>query len=270
MFRRMATLVAARRRPNLPLVILGAVLAVLGFVSVLLIGQGSIRSGVTPAIGTTAVVVAAHDISGRTVLSKSDLTVAQMTSIPGSVAKVEEVAGMVVQVDVKQGQPLLSTMLARSDTASSSPTAYLPLPKGFVAYTLPTAEQVGVAGYVQTGDYIDILAVVGRPGGGYVVRTIYSSIHVIRVGAAPPEQSGSSAAAAIQRGGLSSSLTVAVSECQAEYLSWFVANAQLRYSLLSYQDYQPAPAAADTSCPATGSPKGVTDADIKSRWPGLL
>src|SRR5581483_5374929 len=136
----------------------------------------------------TTVVVAAHDITGRTVLAKSDLTTAQMSAIPGSLASVGAAVGMVAQIDVKQGQPLLSTMLARTDDVSSSPTAYLPLPKGFVAFTLPTTEQVGVAGYIQTGDYIDIVAVVPRASGSSVVRTIYSSVHVIRVGAAPPEQ----------------------------------------------------------------------------------
>jgi hypothetical protein len=54
-------------------------------------------------------------------------------------------------------------------------------------------------------------------------------------------------------------------------LNWFVANAALKFTLLAHDDYQAAAAAPpDTACPAGGSAKGVTEADIRSRWPGLL
>src|SRR5438270_208544 len=66
------------------------------------------------------------------------------------------------------------------------------------------------------------------------------------------------------------SLTVAVTQCQAEFLNWFLANATLKYTLLSSSDYPSAAAATpDPGCPAAGS-KGVTQADISSRWPGLV
>ncbi len=268
MIRRMAISSPVNRRPNVPLIILGAVLALLGFVSVLLIGQGGHAAGPV-SVGTNTVVVAAHDITARTVLSKADLTTAPMTSIPGAVVKVDDAVGMAAQIDIKQGQPVLAGMLTKSGALTGNPNAYLPLPKGFVAFTLPTNEQLGVAGYVQTGDYIDIVAVVTRSGGAAVVRTIYSSVHVIRVGAAPAEQSGGGAAPPIQVGGLSSTITVAVSECQAEYLTWFVSNAQLRYTLLSTQDASSDANTPDTSCPAGGSAKGITDSDVRARWPGL-
>jgi Flp pilus assembly protein CpaB len=260
----------AGRRLNVPLLILGALMAVLGFVGVMLLGQAAPRAGSTSTGATTTVVVASHDIMGRTVLGKGDLTTAQLSSVPGVVTKLGDAVGMEIQIDLKQGQPVLSTMLAKGTEISSSPTAYLPLPKGFVAYTLPTAEQQGVAGYIQAGDYIDIVAQVARSGGGYGVRTIYSSIHVIRVGPAPAQQNNASGTTPLQRGGLATSLTVAVSQCQAEYLTWFLANATIKYTLLSYQDYQPDATTPDTSCPATGSQKGITDTDIRSRWPGLL
>lgn len=270
MIRRMAISSPARRRLNVPLLILGALMALLGFVGVMLIGQNAPRVGTPSAAGMATVVVASHDITGRTILGKGDLTTAQLSSVPGVLSKVDDAVGMELQIGLKQGQPVLSSMLAKGTEVSTSPTAYLPLPKGYVAYTLPTAEQQGVAGYIQAGDYIDILAQVSRPSGGYGIRTIYSSVHVIRVGPAPAEQNNAAGTTPLQRGGLASSLTVAVSECQAEYLTWFIANASIRYTLLSYQDYQPEATAPDSSCPATGSPKGITDADVRSRWPGLI
>jgi hypothetical protein len=52
-------------------------------------------------------------------------------------------------------------------------------------------------------------------------------------------------------------------------MNWFVANAALRYTLLSYQDYQVNPAAADANCPKAGNSGGVVEADIRRNWPGL-
>jgi Flp pilus assembly protein CpaB len=247
-------------------------MALLGFVGAVLIAQATARGGsvTNPTGGTTAVVVAAHDISGRSVLGKSDLTTTQMSTVPGAFTKVDQAVGMEIQIGLKQGQPVLNTMLSKGSDLSSSPTAYLPLPKGLVAYTLPTGEQQGVAGYIQSGDYIDIVAQVSRPTGGIGVRTIYSSVHVIRVGPAPAEQVNATGTTPLQRGGLSSSLTIAVSQCQAEYLNWFLANASLKYTLLSSQDYQPDTTAPDSTCPVSGAPKGITDADIRTRWPGLI
>jgi len=127
----------------------------------------------------------------------------------------------------------------------------------------------GVAGYVQAGDFIDIVAVVTpRNAQTANVRTIYSNVRVIRVGPAVPT-SGGATAASQQTGGLASSLTIAVTQCQAEFINWFVANAQVRYTLLAYQDYQVTPAAADTTCPKAGSAAGVLEADIRKNWPGL-
>ena len=263
----------ARRRLNVPLLVLGAVLALLGFVGAVLLAQSAARGGAATNTGGAAavtVVVAAHDISGRSILSKSDLTTAQLSSVPGELTKVDEAVGMEIQIGLKQGQPVLNTMLSKGSDVTSSPTAYLPLPKGLVAYTIPTGEQQGVAGYIQAGDYIDIVAQISRPAGGVGVRTIYSAVHVIRVGPAPPEQVAATGTTSLQRGGLASSLMLAVSDCQAEYLYWFLANAPLKYTLLSSLDYQPDVTAPDSTCAVSGSAKGITDADIRTRWPGLI
>jgi len=133
---------------------------------------------------------------------------------------------------------------------------------------VPSAEIQGVAGYVQAGDYIDIEAVVTPKGAVTAnVRTIYSNVRVIRVGPAAPAPGGGSAVT--QTGGITSSLTLAVTQCQAEYLNWFVVNAQLKYTLLAYQDYQAVPSVADGACAKSGAAGGVVESDIRSRWPGL-
>jgi Flp pilus assembly protein CpaB len=252
----------------LVLILAGAVVAVLGFAGTMFVGQLTTTGGARS--GSTSVVVAAHDLDPRSTLRASDLTIAHWDAAdvpPGTLNRTESAIGMVLQAALRQGQPVLTNQLARTADPPGQQSAFLPLPKGFVAATLPSTELVGVGGYIAVGDYIDIIAIVTpRAGGSANVRTIYSGLKVIRVGPAPASVSSGQ-----QAGGATSSLTVAVTECQAEFLSWFLTNATLKYTLLSHEDYQAAAQAApDQQCPTSGSVKGIADADIKARWPGLL
>ena len=257
------------RRVNVPLIVIGAVVAIASFGATVLVSQMSIRS-IGPAASTQSVLVAARDVPPRKVLAAADLTVVQYAVAdvpPASLAKADAAIGLVAQTPLKKGQPVLSNQVGK-DAGAGTLAAYLPLAPGIVALTVPSNEQQGVAGYIQAGDYIDIVAVVAPKGNATSnVRTIYSNIRVIRVG--PAAVAAGSAAASQQTGGLATSLTLAVTQCQAEYINWFVANASLRYTLLAYQDYQSTPAAADTSCPKAGSAAGVVETDIRSHWPGL-
>jgi Flp pilus assembly protein CpaB len=148
-------------------------------------------------------------------------------------------------------------------------SSFLAIPQGFVAYTLPTSEQQGVAGAIQPGDYIGIIAIVDKAG-QTASKTILTDVHVIRVGTASDAQShaasGSSAGKTATATG--SSLTVVMNECDAEYLNWFLAKATLRYTLENYQDYNkgtannPQQAAA---CPIDKA-AGVSSADVAKRY----
>src|SRR5207248_5834040 len=246
----MATAAPAVRRVNLPVLILGAALALAGFGVTLLLALNSGPSAT--AAGNQPVVVAARDLDQRAVLQAQDLTTAHWAAAdvpPSAVTSSRAAVGQVLLASLKRGQPVLSNQIGQAGDVTGQQPAFLPLAKGYVAATLPSAELPGVGGYVQPGDYIDIVAIVGsRTGGTANVRTIYSGVRVIRVGPA-----GSAGAT-----GPASSLTLAVSECQAEFLNWFVANAGLKFTLLAHDDYAAAAAApADTSCPAAGSVKGV-------------
>jgi len=265
----MADSPAAGRRWNLPVLILGVVLAVGAFAASVLIG--GTRGSEAPRSDTTAVVVAARDLDARTTVAAGDLTITRYATAdlpPGALATTAPAVGMVLQAPLRKNQPILTNLLGKAGEGSASigtQPGFLPLDKGLVATTLPTAELVGVADFIRAGDYIDVVAVVTAKGATTAnVRTIYSGIHVIRVGLAGQQFALPSA------GTSSTSLTIAVTQCQAEFLSWFISNAALKYTLLSSQDYQAAAASApDTACPAGGS-KGVSESDIKTRWPGLL
>jgi pilus assembly protein CpaB len=257
-----ATDVHSVRRWNPPLVILGALVAFLGLLGTLLIGRVSQPA---PAVsGSAPVVVAARNLDQRTTLQAGDLKVAQYTSSdvpPEALSRPAAATGLILQAPLKKGQPVLANQLGASTAPSGPQPAFLPLATGYVALTLPSGELIGVAGYIQSGDYIDIIAVVGNKS----VRTIYSGVRVVRVGPASERS-----AADQKSGGTTSSLTVAMTQCQAEFMKWFETNATLKYTLISHDDYQAAASApADTSCPYSGSAKSVTEADVRARWPGL-
>ena len=252
-------------RWNVPLVIAGAVLALGGFAASVFIGRAS-----EPAVGpaaTSPIVVAAKDLEQRRTLTLGDLAVAHWSSadVPaGALADRSAAVGQVLQAPLRAGQPVFSNLLGRTASSATSQASFLPLPTGYVAATLPTTELAGVAGNIRAGDYIDVLAIVPPlTAGPSNVRTIYSGVHVISVGLASDQSAVTGAPAA-------ASLTVAVTECQAEFLAWFAVNTALKYTLLSSEDYRAAAGATpDGSCPASAG-KGVSQADIKARWPGLV
>ena len=77
--------------------------------------------------------------------------------------------------------------------------------------------------------------------------------------APPPGGSRSTAA-------VSTSLTVLMTACDAEYLYWLLNNAVLKYELESSKDYETAPTAPDPSCQSVISAGGVGPKQVDSKW----
>ena len=267
---------ARRRRP---FTILGALIALITLGAFIFLATQ--RSGGPPIVvnggsGDVSVVVAKADIPARASIVQGSLQVNKMTSAdapPEHFSALADLSGKTqyfALVEIKAGQPVLANELVSSpgDLTTAAPS-FLPIPKGFVAMTIPTSEQQGVAGYIQPGDYIGIIAIVDKAG-QTDSKTIFNNVHVIRVGTASDAQShaasGSNAAKTATATG--SSLTIVMNECDAEYLNWFLAKATLRYTLENYQDYNtgaannPQQAAA---CPIDKA-VGVSSADVAKRY----
>ncbi|HEY3085596.1 MAG TPA: Flp pilus assembly protein CpaB [Candidatus Dormibacteraeota bacterium] len=257
-----ATSALARPRRGRLYIVIGAVLAVLAFATAAGIASLPLIQGSTTG---SRVVVASHDIAARTVISASDLTLSNIASPPPEAfTRVADVAGKGARVNIPAGMAVSANLVAPSgDLVSSSDVAYLPIPKGWVAVTVPTNEQVGVGGYVQVGDRITMLATVntqilGQNPGRSVVLTVFRDVDVLRVG---PANSGSGAS-----GVVTSSLTVLMTACDSEYLFWLLNNASMKYALESYTDYQGVPTQPDTKCPGVSSATGVGPKDVDARW----
>jgi pilus assembly protein CpaB len=257
-----ATAEIARPRRGRLYIVVGAILAVLAFA--IAAGLASLSLAPGTAAGTK-VVVAKTNISARTKIQASDLQLSAFSPAPPQAfTDMALVAGKGARVDIPAGSPITANLIAAgNDLLSTSEVAYLPIPQGFVAITVPTSEQVGVAGYVQVGDRITMLAtlntaIFGATPGAPVVRTVFRDLNIIRVGPVSSNQSTTS----IQ---VPSSLTLVVTQCDAEYLTWLLNNASMKYTLESFTDYSASPPAPDPSCPAI-SPSGLGPKQVDKRW----
>jgi Flp pilus assembly protein CpaB len=240
-------------------IVIGAILAVLAFAAAATIASLPLLQTTTTG---TKVVVAKHDIKARTLIQESDLDFIGYTPVPPlAFFATKDVKGKGARVDIPANSPVTANMVAASsDLLSSSDVAYLPIPKGYVAVTVPTSEQVGVAGYVQATDRILMLATVntalfGKSPGASVVRTVFRDVYVIKVGPAATAQSPTST--------LTSSLTLLMTSCDSEFLFWLLNNSTLKYELESYKDYGQAPADLASQCQGG---TGVGPAQVDTRW----
>jgi Flp pilus assembly protein CpaB len=251
-----------------PIFILGIALALGAFLVMFTFGlifAGRIQTG-----GTTAVIVAQQPIDPRTPITAEMLTVSAIPNNavpPRAFLRIADLTGYFAVVSIYKGEPITANIVSTNPDLinPSTSTAYLPIPPGYVAMTVPTGEQQGVAGFIAQGDYIDVIATVNTgqfsaTSPRTVTLTVFRDVYVIRVGpqSVVPRQG--------QPQGVSSSLTVLLTLCDAQYLDWLLTNATLKYALPSYKDYRPAPTGPDPSCPSTASPALIGPTEVQARW----
>ena len=246
-----------------PFTLLGIVLALLVIAAFVLV---AINASNGSGGQTQNVVVASSDLSPRIPINAGSLEIKAIPVAPGYPSvfftKIDDVKGMIPLVSIVSGQAITSNMVAKPNQPLNSTSEFLPIPSGYVALTIPTSEQQGVAGNIQPDDYISVIATV-TTGFKVATKTVFVNLHVIRVGM--DTGSGGSGTAAT-----ASSLTIVVTECQAEYITWFLTYASLKYTLESYQDYLQGEPAKDPTCPSVSSATGVTLQMVQKAYPSLF
>src|SRR5438105_12419303 len=256
------------RPPNLrtPLFIFGIALALVAFL--VMFAFGIVFVGRTQPTGSVPVVVAKGQIDAREPITAEMLT---LSSIPAAAVPAQsylhigDVKDMTAVVTIFKGQPISSNLVTSDPTNPAAELrAYLDIPAGSVGFAMTTGEVQGVAGYIAQGDYINVIAAIdtgqfSKNNNHLVTRTVFTNLRVIRVG----PQSGIQKQGQAQ--GVASSITVVITQCDANYLDWLTINATLKYTLPSYHDYNK-PAASDTPCTGSSEPAVITPAQIDSRW----
>jgi len=262
----------APRRPKgcvrTPIFLLGVGMALLAFIAMFAFGvlfaNRSLPGRQVP------VIVAAQDIQAREPITASMLTITLMPESllpPHAFVRLSDLNGDSVLVSIYKGQALTPNLVSSNpDQIAGGEASYLPIPQGYIAITLPTSELQGVAGYVSPGDYINIIATANsdlffsKPS-RLTTKTVFTDVRVIRVGSptAGPKQG--------QAIGVTSSLTVVMSQCDAAFLGWLLANVTLKYDLLNYKDYATTSMSSpDPSCPSNQAPDVVGPVAVDARW----
>jgi pilus assembly protein CpaB len=242
-------------------IIIGTALALLAFLAAAALASAPY---LFPAGSSgVKVVVAKNNITARTRIQSSDLELLAVSPTPPqSFTSVGSVSGKGARVDIIAGEPITANLVSDApDLLSSTQVTYLPIPKGYVAVTIPTSEQTGVAGYIQVGDRIAILAsantqAFGSGAPSVVIRTVFTDLVVVEVGPATTAQGAATA----------SSLTVIMTACDSEYLYWLLNNSILKYELESYKDYGTLPTEPDPNCASVLKAGGVGPAEVDARW----
>ncbi len=266
-------------------IIVGLLLALLAGGGVFFLGTLGGGGGGLAGGSRITVVTASTAIPLRAPIKSEDLTTQDVSGVfVNTYTKVSDVVNLIAQVNISKGTVITSDMLVRDAgliTTSNAP-AYLPLAQGYVAMAIPTGEQQGVAGHITVGDYITMIAAAqltlfnkaGQQQGALqtVIKTVFTNVRVIQVGPAqinvqPAAGANASTSNQGQVGGVTSSLTIEVTQCDAEFIQWFLSNSvQLKYTLESFHDYQPAPSGPDPACLTISAAKGVTAADVNKRF----
>jgi pilus assembly protein CpaB len=138
------------------------------------------------------VVVAARDLSAGRSLSPGDLSLAQWPQMgrpAGAFASVQSLTGRVLKTPASQGEPLLPGKLAAKGLAGGLSAV---VPPGYRAMTVRVDEVIGVGGFVQPGDHVDVLVTVSL--GPYredpVTRIVLQDVKVLTVGEKVQEEKG--------------------------------------------------------------------------------
>ncbi|HEV2413847.1 MAG TPA: RcpC/CpaB family pilus assembly protein [Candidatus Dormibacteraeota bacterium] len=272
-------------------IIIGVLLAIVAFGAVFFLSSLTGGGGAIGGGPTTTVVIAKQAIPLRHQLVASDVELAKASvngdaTLGNTYPALADVTGLVTEINISKGAVITSDMLARDIglVPVGAAPAYLPLAKGYVAMTIPTGEQQGVAGHISVGDYITVIAsaqlttfntTTGQQQGParQVSKTVFTQLRIIGLGPASngvtPAGSTSTTTSSQsgQATGITSSLTVELTQCDAEYLTWFLANTQVRYTLESYKDYATPPTDnQDTACATIQAAGGVTNKQVDARY----
>jgi Flp pilus assembly protein CpaB len=221
-----------------PLFVAGVGLALFAFLAMFTFGLiFATKAGSNQQV---TVVVAATSINQKDVITPEMVKTLRMTAtsaLPGTYSNVATVIGEYATVDIPQGQAITANLVSKIPSVIQTPP--LVFSKGYQLIGITASEQTGVAGYVGPGDYIDIYVTMDKaafaeinPGAkGSVTVRVFKAVYVDKVG---PDTTATRSG---QPGGVTSSLTVLMSPCDVAFMTWFAVNGQVKYGLVSHDDY---------------------------------
>jgi pilus assembly protein CpaB len=203
------------------------------------------------------VVVAARSVPAGRRLTTADLRLAHWpaASLPrGHFSSLRAVQGRVVRAPLYRGEVVLASKLAPKGLAGGLSAV---VPAGFRAMTVKVDEVIGVAGFVQPGDRVDVLVTLER--GPYrddpVTRIVLEDVKVLTVGGKLEEKAKSGR----PRRHKASVVTLQLTPQQAETLALAATTGKLLLALRNRADDR-RPTTAGVRLTALAPPQVVSTA----------
>jgi Flp pilus assembly protein CpaB len=250
-----------------PLFVLGVALALVAFL--VMFAFGLLFANRAGSSTTVPIVVAKQDISARSPITLDQLEVKYWpsTGVPvGAFNRISQLNGQWAVVDIPKGQPLTANVITSNPDELRAKPPVVVIAPGYVALTLETNEQKFVAGYPAPGDYINILATADtakftKLNPRSVTVQVFAKVYILKTGVPTPVATAGVAA------GVPSSVTVQMTQCDAAYMGWLALNTDLKYELVSRNNY-PAnpPKEEDPACPADARVTQVGPSAVDARW----
>lgn len=161
-----------------------AIAAALGLVTAVLVYlyvSGLAAGPETESIQLAQIVIAKHDLPPRTVITPDMVRLAEVpvNSIhPKAAISINQVNGRVVKSSILAGEPVLTDRLV---PAGEVPSLAFAIPLDRRAVTIPVNEVVGVAGFVQPGDRVDVLASFDSDTGETISVVVLQNTEVLAI-----------------------------------------------------------------------------------------
>lgn len=164
---------------------LGAALLVGILASRFVYREMRVASSAPKTVPTVQVVIATVPLTLGTRLQANQLTtIGWPNSAPmnGSFSRIDDCVGRAVLTNIAPNEPILEQKLAPREAGAGLPAV---IPEGMRALSVRVDDVVGVAGFVEPGTMVDVLATGdpgGTNGGDTVTRTILEDVRVLAAG----------------------------------------------------------------------------------------
>ena len=244
-------------RPGRSLLLLALLFAAVAAVLVFLALNGN-SDKETAASATTRVVVAAQDISARTTLDAGMLEVADVPTdsvLDGAFSDIDDLDGQVTRYPLVSGEQVIASKIGvlKEDEEGLS----FVFPQGMRAFSIQVSEESSAGGLILPGDLVDIIAILdeGTVGIDKAV-TLVQGVEVLAVAqeaqqpipAARPTGTVTPSAVTgtlgdrpedVKANPGARTVTLAVTQEQAQLLALVQAKGELALSLRSFGDKAP-------------------------------
>ena len=182
------------------------------------------RTAVAPETPMADVVVAAHTIATRHIITANDLKVVKVPAAgahPRALHTVAEGVDKVAVTEIYDGEQIITDMVAPATVGAS--LSYV-VPKGMLAMTFAVNEVEDVAGFIAPGDRIDIVGTVVTGGAPETSRIFLQNVLVLAIAQQPDQKPG-------QPPRVTSSVTVALTPDNVEVLTQIDNSGKMRLAL---------------------------------------